>query len=303
MFKLSRYNFTRNSKCRNCGLDSSLTRIQKTPWQRVFNLFFAINHYSCDECRFKGPYLVSRIPRFSAVVLALLLVVLFFPRVETTVDGVEASSAEQKSNTDLDQSPVSAVTEAKVVDREEVAEDVTMQAFIAKLQSELTTLGSASGTGQSDQDLVTAKQAPEEVVIHVTTKREVTIVSEEISDQNPEVVLTQSYLGSSSLRKVNGADTILAMNPNFYTIQVSSSSSIRAAEGLIDSLVSQNDLAHPFFVYLSPAQSTKWYPVLYGYFESSDEAEKIKHSLPNRLRRKKPLVRRFLTIQRIIRNG
>ncbi len=100
--------------------------------------------------------------------------------------------------------------------------------------------------------------------------------------------------------KGGGKETILSLNPDYFTVQIASSPTEAAALSLIEQVQSSVS-SQPLYYYLSLKQDIQWYPVLLGYFNSLAEATQATQSLPEWIRRKDPFTRRVSVIQKSIR--
>ncbi len=89
---------------------------------------------------------------------------------------------------------------------------------------------------------------------------------------------------------------IVRQNPNYYTLQLASSKSIRLIEKYID----DNALAGKAGYYKSRRGGEDWYALVYGSYGSAAEAQAAIADLPQDLRKWSPWVRKFADIQRIM---
>jgi septal ring-binding cell division protein DamX len=90
---------------------------------------------------------------------------------------------------------------------------------------------------------------------------------------------------------------ILAQNPNYYTLQLASST----RKKLIEKYYGQNDLRGKAGYYKNRRQGEDWYALIYGAYPSVSEANAAIQTLPKDLRKWSPWVRRMKDIQRLIK--
>ena len=128
---------------------------------------------------------------------------------------------------------------------------------------------------------------------------EAQLVDESVANQSSTD--KQSHGGLALLPgEIYDESTLLQLPSNSYTIQLASSASTNDVSLLINRLQNSFGLKSMFFYYLSPRQSTKWYPVLYGHFQSRAAATAAKKSLPNSIQKSNPYVRKLEKIQQVI---
>lgn len=89
---------------------------------------------------------------------------------------------------------------------------------------------------------------------------------------------------------------IMRQNPNYYTLQLASSKSMR----LIQKYISDNALGGRAGYYRSRRGGEDWYALVYGSYASSAQAQAAIGSLPDDLRKWSPWVRKYADIQRIM---
>ena len=94
--------------------------------------------------------------------------------------------------------------------------------------------------------------------------------------------------------------SIMMVDSSRFTIQLSSSGSWREADQMMVLLSRRYGLQDNFYVYRSQANGKLLFPLLYGKFDSAEEAVQAINSLPEHLKSRKPFVRKFATVQRML---
>lgn len=90
---------------------------------------------------------------------------------------------------------------------------------------------------------------------------------------------------------------VAAQNPNYYTLQLASSTNAQ----LIEKYYSENDLVGKAGYYRSQREGEDWYALVYGAYPTVQDAKDAIDSLPEDLKKWSPWVRNIKSIHKIMR--
>ncbi|MGF1681491.1 SPOR domain-containing protein [Photobacterium makurazakiensis] len=85
------------------------------------------------------------------------------------------------------------------------------------------------------------------------------------------------------------------LNPDRFTIQVLALTEERQVD--VKNYIHHIEGQQPIWVNWKKSQGYRWYAVIYGDFETKDEARAVIEKLPNAVRQQGPFVRSFADVQ------
>ena len=97
-------------------------------------------------------------------------------------------------------------------------------------------------------------------------------------------------------KQLNPQDWVQAQNPNFYTLQLASSTNIE----LIKKYFNENNLTGKAGYYKNKREGEYWYALVFGAYPSASAANAAIASLPHDLKKWSPWVRKIKSIHRVM---
>lgn len=108
--------------------------------------------------------------------------------------------------------------------------------------------------------------------------------------------LQPTKLSAPARGSMGPQDWVAAQNPNYYTLQLASSTNVQ----LIEKYYSENDLVGKAGYYRSRREGEDWYALVFGAYPSVQDAKDAIENLPEDLKKWSPWVRNIRSIHKIM---